>query len=71
MIVFDGGTYFSFHITIPKRHDIEKFNLKIYSCQSLISMGEIIWVGNERFFYFNDDGKLDIYYRIEKKNCEK
>ena len=41
MIIFDGRTYLPFHITIPKRYDIEKFILKIW-----LSIIEFNWWEN-------------------------
>ena len=62
MIIFDGRTYLIFHITIPKIDDIDKVNFFKYNCQSLNSIGEKIYSGNDRLFYLNNEGKLDIYY---------
>ena len=61
MIIFYGRTYLPFHITIPKRYDIEKVRF-LYNLQSLDSMSDIRCVVNVRFFYFNYGGKIDIYY---------
>ena len=65
MIIFYGRTYFLFYITTPKRDDIERL-LYIYNFESLNSMGEKIFMVNGRFFYFNDDVKLEIYYIQQK-----
>ena len=59
MIIFDGSTYFTFHIAIPKIDDILKFIFK-YNSEPLNSMGEKICVRNGIFFYFSDGDKLDI-----------
>ena len=62
MIIFDGRKYLPFHITIPKRYDIGIF---YYNSQSLNSTGEKIYVVNYILFYFDDDGKLNIFYIIK------
>ena len=33
-------------------------------------MDDKIFMGNGRLFYFNDDGKLDVYYIIKNIPCE-
>ena len=62
MIIFGGRTYLTCHITIPKIDDIDKSHLKIYNCQSLNPMIQMICLGNGKFFYFNYDGKLELYH---------
>ena len=63
MIIFDGRTYLPFHIIIPKRNDISGF---FNNSQSLNSTGEKIYVGNYILFYFDNDGKLNLWYIINK-----
>ena len=50
-----------FNITIPKYSHIEI----LYSSKN--STCDKICVGNGGFFYFNDDGKLDIYYIFKRR----
>ena len=44
-----------------KNSPIEKLYSLIYNGQSLVSTCNIVCVGNERFFYFTEDGKLDLH----------
>ena len=53
------------NITIPKNSPIENLDSSIYNSQSLVETCDIICVGNGRFFYFNEDGKLDIYVIVK------
>ena len=55
----------SINITINKNSPIEKLGSSIYNSQSLVETCDIICVGNGRFFYFNEDGKLDIYVIVK------
>ena len=38
-----------------------------YNCQSLDSTCDKICVGNERFFYFRDYVKIDLYSRFKRR----
>ena len=49
-------------MTIPKNSQIENLDPLKYSCQSLDSICDQKCVGNGKFFYFNDDDKLDLCY---------
>ena len=69
MIIFHGSKYLPFHITIPKIDDIKTIDCFKYTCQSLNSTGDKTYVGDVIFFYFNDDGKLDMYYIYIKIPC--
>ena len=53
------------NITIPNKSQIENFNYSKYDCESLDSTCDEIFVENGRFFYFNNDSKLDIYYILK------
>ena len=44
---------------------IEKFDSSIYNGQSLVSTRDAVSVGNGRFFYFNEDGKLDLHVIVK------
>ena len=65
---------FPSNITISKQSHIENLDFSKNNCQSFYSTYDKICVGNGRFFYFNDDGKLDLYcilkrrYPVIKKN---
>ena len=65
MVTFDGRSYETCHIIIPKIDIIDK-DVSYYNCQSLDLMNKRSFVGNGEFFYFNDDGKIEIF-RIPKK----
>ena len=54
------------NITIPKHSHIENLNSLKYESQSLDSTCDKTCVGNGRFFYFNDDGKLDLCYILKR-----
>ena len=61
MNVFHESTYLPFNRTMPISDHIEKLFLK-YNRQSINSTCGKVYVGNGRLFYFNYDGKLDVYY---------
>ena len=61
MITFDGILYEPCRITTPKTYIIDKVHFK-YNCLSLNFMNEKSCAGNFRLFYFNDDGKLELFY---------
>ena len=46
---------------------IEKLDSSIYNGQSLVSSCDVVCVGNGRFFYFKDDGKLDLHVLVKKR----
>ena len=48
-------------ITIPKRYQIQKIDYLKYNYQYLNLTCKKICAEKSRFFYFNDDGKLEIY----------
>ena len=54
-----------FNITVPKHSQIEKLDSSKYNCQSFYSNCDKICSGIIIFFYFNNDGKLDIYYIVK------
>ena len=68
MITFYGGLYEPCHIRIPKIDVIDKVNFPKYNCKSLNFMSNKNCVVNFRFFYFNDDGKPDIFI-CKNKYC--
>ena len=49
------------NITMHENSPIEKLDSSIYNSQSLVLTYYIICVGSGIFFYFNEDGKLDLY----------
>ena len=53
------------NITIHEDSPIENLYSSIYNGQSLVSTYYIVCVGNGRFFYFNEDGKLDINFIVK------
>ena len=66
MKIFHGRYRLQFNITIPKINHIENIDYLKYNDQSLNSIYEEICVGNGRLFYFDEDGKLDIYYILNE-----
>ena len=63
---FHAKFILQFNIIIPKQYHIENLDSSKYKCQSLDSTCEQMYVVNGNFFYFNDDGKLDLYYILKK-----
>ena len=60
------------NITVHEDSPIEKLNSSIYNGQSLVSTSGVVCVGNGRFFYLNNDGKLDLHVLVgEKIPCSK
>ena len=55
-----------FNITILKYPQIENLDSLKDNGQSFDSACDKICVGNGRFFYFKNDGKLDLYYTIKR-----
>ena len=51
-----------------KDSPIEKLDSSIYNGQSLVSTCDIVCDGNGIFFYFNEDGKLDINILVKKRH---
>ena len=66
MINIDGRSYEPCHITIQKTDIIDKFHFWKYNSQPLNLINDNICVGNDRFFYLNDDGKLELFYMQKK-----
>ena len=56
-----------FSITISKQSQIENLDPSKYNCQSLDSTCDKICVENGIFFYFNHDGKLDLYCILKRR----
>ena len=46
---------------------IEKLDSSIYNGQSLVSTCDVVCVGNGIFFYFNEDGKLNLNILVKKR----
>ena len=59
---FHAKCILQLNITTPKNSQIENLDSSKYNCQSLDSTCDKICVRNGRFFYFNDDCKLDLYH---------
>ena len=51
----------SVNITVQEDSPIEKLDSSLYNGQSLVWTCDVVCVGNDRFFYFNEDGKLDLH----------
>ena len=49
-----------------KNAPIKKLDSSIHNGQSLVSTCDIVCVGNGRFFYFNENGKLDLHVIVKK-----
>ena len=53
---------------------IDKLGYPLYNGQSLVSTCDAVFFGNGRFFYFNEEGKLDLHvlvkniYPVQKTN---
>ena len=54
------------NITMHEDLPIDKLDSSIYNWQSLVSTCDVVCVGNGRFFYFNEDGKLDLNVLVKK-----
>ena len=48
------------NITMHEDSPIDKLDYYLYNWQSLVSTCDVVYVGNGRFFHFNEDGKLDL-----------
>ena len=55
-----------FIITIPENSQIENLDYSKCDCQSLDLTCDTFFFGNDIFFYFNNDGKLDLYYILKR-----
>ena len=55
------------NITIPRNSQIETLDTSKYNFQSLDSTCDKICVGNGRFLYFNEDGKLDLHVIVKRR----
>ena len=53
------------NITMHENSHFLNLGSSIYNEQSLVSNYDIVCVGNGRFFYFNEGGKLDIYVIVK------
>ena len=56
------------NIIMHEDSPIDKSDSFVYNGQSLASTCDVVCVGNGRFFYFNDDGKLDLHILVKKDN---
>ena len=56
-----------FNTTIPKHSQLEKVDYSKKDCQLFDSTCAKICTGNGICFYFNDDGKLDLYYILKTR----
>ena len=66
MRTLDGRSYEPSHDILPKTDITDEVPFFKYNCQSLNLMNEKSYIGNGRFFYFNNDGKLEIFYMQKK-----
>ena len=55
------------NITIHEYSPIDKLDYSVYNGQSLVPTCDIVCVGNGRFFYFNEDGKLDLHVIVKRR----
>ena len=55
------------NITMHEDSPTENLDSSMYNEQSLVSTCDVVCVGNGIFFYFNKDGKLDLYILVKKK----
>ena len=60
---------FTLRINVTRHGDspIDKLDSSIYSGQSLLSICDVVYVGNGIIFYFNKDGKLDLHLLLKKR----
>ena len=54
------------NITMHEDSPIEKFDSSIYNGQLLVSTCDVVCVGNDIFFYIDEDDKLDIHVLVKK-----
>ena len=47
---------------------IDKLDSSLYIVKLVVSTLDVVCVGNGRFFYFREDGKLDIHVLVKKDN---
>ena len=55
------------NITMHKNSLIEKLDYSIYNRQSLVSTFDIVCVDSGIFFYFSEDGKLDLRVIVKRR----
>ena len=67
MTQFHAKFILRLNINITKNSHIEDLDSLKYNCQSLDSTCDKICVGNGRFFYFNNDGKLDLCCILKRR----
>ena len=60
---------FILQINIKMHEDspIDKLDSSFYNGQSLVSTCDVFFVGNGTFFYFREDGKLDLHVLVKKR----
>ena len=56
------------NITMHEDPPVDKLDSSIYNGQSLVSTCDVVCVGNDIFFYFNEDGKLDLHVLVKKRH---
>ena len=66
MITFDGRSYNLIAISPDLKNAIGKYQFLKYNFQSLNLMNNRSCVGNFRFFYFNNYGKLEKFHTPKK-----
>ena len=54
------------NITMHEDSPIEKSDSSIYNGQLLVSTCYVVCVGNDIFFYLDEDDKLDIHVLVKK-----
>ena len=52
-------------ITMHEDSPIEKWDSSIYNGQPLVPTCDVVCVGNVRFLYFNEDGKLNLHVLVK------
>ena len=62
MITFYSSFYYPCHITGPKTYIIDKNHFFKYNFLSMNFINNRSGVGNDRLYYFNDDGKLELFH---------
>ena len=71
MVTFHGSSYEIFNIIVTKIYIIGKYLFLRYTCQSLNLMNKRGYVGKNKLFYFNNNGKQDLFHIPKKLNVEK
>ena len=70
IILLDGRSYETCHISIPKTDIIDRVHFSQYDSKSLNLISEKRCVGNKIFFFSNSDGKIEIFI-CRKKSLSK